>query len=276
MRLGSHLRTRPVRPPAPAPHGAVVASLTGVAVRRGPRTVVRDVDLQVRAGEVLAVVGPNGAGKSTILGVLSGDLPPAAGRVLLDGAPTGSWTAAELGMRRAVLLQSNPMAFPFRVEQVVRMGRAPWRGTPAEADDDAAVAAALATVEISALAARPLPRLSGGEQARVALARTLAQDTGLLLLDEPTAALDLHHAEATLVHVRARAEQGCAVVVVLHDLDLAGAHADRVALVGAGRLIATGPPEEVLSESLLSRTYGADVEVLRHPRTGTPLVLPRR
>ena len=102
MRLGSHLRTRPVRPPAPAPHGAVVASLTGVAVRRGPRTVVRDVDLQVRAGEVLAVVGPNGAGKSTILGVLSGDLPPAAGRVLLDGAPTGSWTAAELGMLRRV------------------------------------------------------------------------------------------------------------------------------------------------------------------------------
>jgi iron complex transport system ATP-binding protein len=267
---------RRARLPRPVAAGDVVLRLRGVAARRGGREVVSGVDLDVRAGEVLAVVGPNGAGKSTVLGVLAGDVPPSAGTVEVDGAPLASWSAAELGMRRAVLPQANPVAFPFRAGEVVRMGRAPWRGTPAEALDDAVVAEALAAVNLLGLADRPLPRLSGGEQARVALARTLAQDTVTVLLDEPTAALDLAHAEAALVHVRALAAQGRAVVVVLHDLELAGAHADRVALVGAGRLVACGPPSQVLTEELLSRTYGTDVEVLRHPRTGVPLVLPRR
>jgi iron complex transport system ATP-binding protein len=270
------LARRPPRLPVPAPRGAVVARLVDAAARRGARTVLREVTLDVRAGEVLGVVGPNGAGKSTLLGLLAGDLTASSGTVEVDGAPLERWSAAELGMRRAVLLQANAVAFPFPVAEVVRMGRAPWQGTPGELADDAAVDAALVTTELTDLADRPLPQLSGGEQARAALARALAQDTGLVLLDEPTAALDLHHAEAALLHVRALADAGRAVVVVLHDLDLAGAHADRVALVGDGQLVACGPPSQVLTEDLLSSTYGADVEVLRHPRTGAPMVLPRR
>ncbi|HWH29682.1 MAG TPA: heme ABC transporter ATP-binding protein [Mycobacteriales bacterium] len=253
-----------------------VARLVAVAARRGRRTVLADAHLDVRRGELVAVVGPNGAGKSSLLHVLAGDLPASSGSVEVDGVPIGAWSARDLAQRRAVLPQAHTVAFPFSVLEVVRMGRAPWHGTCAAVDDDAAVGRALQTVQLTELAARPFSQLSGGEQARAALARVLAQETPLVLLDEPTAALDLHHAEQVLRHARTLADAGRSVVAVLHDLDLAGAHADRVVLVGAGRLVAVGGPEQVLSEALLSQTYGADVEVLRHPRTGSPLVLPRR
>ena len=253
-----------------------VARLEGVTVRRGRREVLSDVTLDVRAGEVLAVVGPNGAGKSTALAALAGDVAPAAGRVLLRDRPLAAWSPRELARQRAVLLQANPVAFPFPAVEVVRMGRSPWRGTAVEAHDEAAVREALAATDAVHLQARPVPSLSGGEQARVALARVLAQRTPLLLLDEPTAALDLHHAETALAHVRGLARDGAAVVAVLHDLNLAAAHADRVALVADGRLVAVGAPAEVLTEPVLGRAYGHAVDVVPHPRTGAVVVLPRR
>lgn len=269
------MRVRAALPP-PVEPGAVVASLHDVTVERGGRAVLRAVSLAVRAGELLAVVGPNGAGKSTVLAVLAGDLSPASGEVLVHGRAVGAWSPAELAMRRSVLPQQAQVAFPFRAVDVVRMGRAPWRGTAAEADDDEAVAAALATVDGDALAWRPVTALSGGEQARIALARVVAQRADLVLLDEPTAALDLRHAETTMTHARRLSRGGAAVVAVLHELNLAAAYADRIALVADGRLAAVGPPAEVLVPGLLAEVYGHPVDVITHPATGAPLVVPRR
>jgi iron complex transport system ATP-binding protein len=254
---------------------STVAQLQQVSVRRGRRTVLADVTLDVRAGEVLAVVGPNGAGKSTVVAALAGDVAPISGTVLLRGRPLPQWQPRELARERAVLLQQSAVAFPFPAVDVVRMGRAPWRGTPHERDDAVAVDDALRAMDAMHLADRSVTSLSGGEQARIGLARTLAQRTGLLLLDEPTAALDLRHAETALEHLRQRARGGAAVVVVLHDLNLA-THADRVALLQQGALLAEGPPEQVLTEHLLSSAYGHPVDVVPHPRTGGLVVLPRR
>ncbi|MFJ6723940.1 heme ABC transporter ATP-binding protein [Streptomyces sp. NPDC091281] len=270
MRL---LRPRPAPPVRPVA-GDLFVEASGLHVGLGGRAVLRGVDLPVRAGEVLALVGPNGAGKSTLLAALSADLPAARGTVRLDGRPVTEWTAPELALRRAVLPQAATLSFPFPVEDVVRMGRAPHPASPVE--DDLAVAEAMAATEVTAFAARPFSALSGGERARVALARVLAQRTPLLLLDEPTAALDLKHQELVLRVCRERAAAGDAVVVVLHDLGLAAAHAHRVAVLHAGLVAADGPPAEVFTEELLTEVYDQPVEVLPHPRTGTVLVTARR
>lgn len=257
--------------------------MTGVRVAARDVTFAVDgavlldgVDLDVHAGEVLAVVGPNGAGKSTLFGVLAGDVAPESGTVLLDGRPVTGVRPRDLARQRAVLLQENAVTFPFTVEQVVRMGRTPWARSPAAEEDDSAVAAAMATTEVTALRERSVPSLSGGERARVALARVLAQDTGILLLDEPTAALDLKHHEDVMRVIRRRAEAGVAVAVVLHDLNAALAHADRVTLLAGGRVSATGTPAEVLTAARIEEVYGQPVDVFPHPHTGVPLVVARR
>ncbi|MEU9359405.1 heme ABC transporter ATP-binding protein [Streptomyces sp. NPDC048301] len=267
-------RTREL--PSPLPPGSTAAELDGVGVGLGGRPVLDGVELTVRTGEVLALVGPNGAGKSTLLAALAADLPVHSGEVRLDGRPVAAWSAAELALRRAVLPQSAALAFPFPVEQVVRMGRAPWAGTHREAEDDAAVAGAMTATEVTEFASRPFSALSGGERARVALARVLAQRAPLLLLDEPTAALDLRHQELVLRICRERAAAGDAVVVVLHDLGLAAAYADRAVVLRSGRVAAAGPPSEVFTDGLLGEVYRQPVEVFPHPRTGVPLVVPRR
>ncbi|MFE7890583.1 heme ABC transporter ATP-binding protein [Streptomyces sp. NPDC057412] len=270
MRL---LRPRPASP-APTAPGDTVAEAAGLHVRLGERQVLGGVSVTVRAGEVLALVGPNGAGKSTLLGALAADLPATGGVVRVHGRPADEWTAPELALRRAVLPQATDLSFPFTVEEVVRMGRAPHAASPDE--DDLAVAAAMAATEVSGFAGRPFAALSGGERARVALARVLAQRAPLLLLDEPTAALDLRHQELVLRVCRERARAGDAVVVVLHDLGLAAAYAHRVAILHRGRVAADGTPAEVFSEELLSEVYDQPVDVLSHPRTGAVLVTPRR
>jgi iron complex transport system ATP-binding protein len=262
-------------PAAPTP-GEVALEAQGVSVVRGGREVVSGVDLVVRHGELVALVGPNGAGKSTLLGALAGDLETSSGSVRLDGRSVAGWTVHELAVRRSVLLQRIEITFPFTVLDVVRMGRAPWAGTPAEEEDEQAVARALADTDVADLGEREYTSLSGGERARAALARVLAQSTGILLLDEPTAALDLQHQELVMGVARARAKQGTAVVVVAHDLALAAAWADRIVVLERGRLVADGAPRAILTEELLSRVYGTPVEVLPHPTTGIPIVLPRR
>ncbi|MFE3516007.1 heme ABC transporter ATP-binding protein [Streptomyces sp. NPDC059166] len=262
--------------PSPPKPGSTAAELVSVRVGLGGRPVLDGVDLTVRTGEVLALVGPNGAGKSTLLAALAADLSVDSGEVRVDGRPATGWQAAELALRRAVLPQSAALAFPFSVEEVVRMGRAPWAGTPREPEDDAAVAAALAATEVAEFASRPFSALSGGERARVALARVLAQRAPLLLLDEPTAALDLRHQELVLGICRERAAAGDAVVVVLHDLGLAAAYADRALVLRDGRVAAAGPPSEVFTGELLGEVYRQPVDVFPHPRTGVPLVVPRR
>lgn len=258
--------------PGSATRGLV--ALDAVAASLGGRRVLEDVDLEVRGGEVLALVGPNGAGKSTLLAVLSGELAPEAGAALLDDRPLSSFAPLELARRRAVLTQDNAVSFPFRVREVLEMGRSPWARTPQLEDDDRALAEAAERADIADLLDRRFTELSGGERARVSLARVLAQETPIVLLDEPTAALDLRHQEDVLDIARSLAAEGRAVVIVLHDLSLAGAVADRVALLAGGRLDAVGTPAEVLTAERVSRVYGVEVEVVE--RDGTLLVVPLR
>jgi len=251
---------------------AVIA--TDVSVTLDGRRVLSDITLEVSTGEVLALVGPNGAGKSTLLSVLSGERHPDAGTVTLDDRPLAGHSALELARNRAVLTQENTLSFPFRVREVLEMGRSPWARTPQLADDDRALAAAAERADVAGLLDRRFTELSGGERARVSLARVLAQDTAIVFLDEPTAALDLRHQEDVLRVARELAADGRAVVVVLHDLSLAGAVADRVGLLAAGRLVSLGPPAQVLTASALSDVYGVRVEVIE--RDGTLLVVPLR
>ncbi|WP_141811956.1 heme ABC transporter ATP-binding protein [Nocardia bhagyanarayanae] len=268
--------------PARPERGAVTLRARGLSVdRRGgasghARRVLEAVDFEVAAGEVVALVGPNGAGKSTLLAALAGELAPSEGSVELDGHALDHWTPLDMARRRAVLPQSHTVGFPFTAREVVAMGRAPWVRTARGERDEEFIAAAMTSADVGHLAARSFPTLSGGERARVALARVLAQDTATLLLDEPTAALDLGHQEAVLRLAAERAAAGAAVVVVLHDLGIAAAYADRVAVLESGRIAADGPPREVLTTELLSRVYQHPVEVLDHPVTGAQLVLPVR
>jgi iron complex transport system ATP-binding protein len=271
MRSLRALTDDPIAPMA----GEIAVSAAHVTVRRERRAILDDVTLDVFAGEVLALVGPNGAGKSTLLGALAGDLAVDGGSVTLAGRSAFEWSTAAAARVRAVLLQEQMVAFPFLVRDVVAMGRAPWRLTERADDDAAVIASCLADLDIAELAERPVNSLSGGERARVALGRVIAQQTPILLLDEPTAALDLHHQELVFRLARTRAAAGVAVVAVVHDLGLAARHCDRIAVLGAGRLLADGPPAAVLTDALLSQTYGHDVEVIAHPRTGRPIVLPR-
>lgn len=275
--------SRPPALPVRAATGSEVVRAEGVTVRRGGRALLDGVDLTVRAGELLALVGPNGAGKSTLLAALSGDVTggPARGEadegaVLLFGRPLPEWTPPQLALRRAVLPQEASVSFPFPVAELVAMGRAPWAGLCAPGADDAAVAAAMDGTGVAHLAGRRFPTLSGGERARVMLARVLAQDTQVLMLDEPTAALDIRHQELVLSIARQISEDGGAVIVVLHDLGLAAAYAHRVAILSGGRIAAQGAPADVFTASLLGNVYQHEVEVLPHPRTGVPLVVPLR
>lgn len=238
--------------------------------------ILQDITLDVQYGRVLALVGPNGAGKSTLLGILAGDTTPSEGTATLDGRSLGEWEPVALSRARAVLLQANQVAFTFTARQVIEMGRAPWIGTGSEEDDDRAIVAAIAEADVARLTGRAYPTLSGGEKARVSLARVLAQNTPVVLLDEPTAALDLRHQEDVLQIARRLAGQGRALVVVLHDLSLASAYADEIAIIHDGRLTTHGTPENVITAEQIEHVYDTAVRVLPDPDTGRPLVIPKR
>lgn len=252
---------------------AISARQISVSVQNTP--LLRGIDLDLPAARWTSIVGPNGAGKSTLLGALTGDVPIAEGEVRLDGRPLGDWSAGDLARTRAVLLQANQVSFPFTVREVVEMGRSPWVGRTSAADDDAAISEAIERTDIAHLLDRPFTALSGGEKARASLARVLAQQTDVVLLDEPTAALDLRHQEEVLVVARSLAAAGRAVVVVLHDLSLAAARADRIAIVDDGRIVSVGEPADVLTPERVEQVYGIKVHVLPAP-DGHPLVVPHR
>lgn len=246
----------------------------GVGVVYDGHPILVDVDLDVRPGELVALVGPNGAGKSTLLGVLSGDVEPTTGSVVLEDRDLGAYPARDLARLRAVQLQKQGLAFGFRVQEVVRMGRSPWHRTPQEDDDDRVVAESMERADVTELADRLYPTLSGGEQARASFARLLAQATPVLMLDEPTAALDIRHQESLLAVASEAARAGASVVVVLHDLSLAAAYADRVCVLSHGAVRADGPPAEVLTAELLTEVYAHPVDVIEHG--GNLLVVPVR
>ncbi|CAD6006592.1 heme ABC transporter ATP-binding protein [Agreia sp. COWG] len=262
--------------PAGLARGENAISARGVTVTIESTAILDGVDLDVRAGEVHALIGPNGAGKSTLLAVVAGDIRMSAGTVEIAGTNLHDWKLRDLARRRAVLLQQTGVLFPFTVQQIVAMGREPWLGTDLDRDDDEAVSWALELADVTRFANRQTPSLSGGERARTALARVLAQRTGVLLLDEPTAALDIAHQEHVLQLARRRALGGDAVLVVLHDLSLAAAYADRVTLLENGRVACAGHPDEVLTAERLSAVYDHPIDVLRHPQTGSAIVVPVR
>jgi iron complex transport system ATP-binding protein len=247
---------------------------TDVSVQIDGKTVLDSISIAVSPGELIALVGPNGAGKSTLLSVLSGDIRPTTGSVTMAGRDLASYKALELARLRSVLTQENQMNFPFTVGQVVIMGRSPWARTPNFDSDEVAVAESMVAMDVDQLVTRRFTALSGGEKARVSLARVLAQRTPTVLLDEPTASLDLSHQEDVMRAVRALAASGRAVIVVVHDLTLAAAYADRVALLSAGRLVSSGTPTEVLTAERVASVYGLKVAV--RIEDGRPVVQPIR
>lgn len=242
--------------------------------------ILRDFTVGARAGEFLGVVGPNGSGKSTLIRALSRALRPASGTVLLaDNDLYGATSARQSAQSIGVVPQNTQVVFEFSVREIVGMGRAPHlsrRPFAGETPRDAAlVAQAMTAAGVSAFADRLVSTMSGGEQQRVALARALAQEPSVLLLDEPTAHLDLHFQIEILALVRRLTqERALAAVAVLHDLNLAAAFCDRLVLLQAGRIVAQGSPEDVLTSAHLSAVYSAAVWVGPHPVTGKPIVLP--
>lgn len=252
--------------------------LRSVDVRYGERLALSDVSLRVEPGEVVALIGPNGAGKSTLLRAASGLLPLAAGTVLLDGADIGRMRPADRARRVAVAPQARNLPPAFTVYETVLLGRTAyisWLGQASEVDHQHA-RDALAQTQLLSLADRCVGELSGGEQQRVLLARALAQDAPTLLMDEPTTHLDMQHQSALLNLTRSLASHNRkAVMVALHDLNLAALYADRVALLTNGRLRHCGAPSDVLTERNLAAVYHTPVHVIAHPMyANSPLILP--
>ncbi|WP_217896317.1 heme ABC transporter ATP-binding protein [Pigmentiphaga sp. NML030171] len=246
-----------------------VRSLTVARRQAGqphPRVVLDGIDCAVGEGEIVMLIGPNGAGKSTLLSTMAGDLGPAAGEVLFKGRPLRQWAAGELARQRAVLPQRAGLSLPFTVDEVVHLGC--LARTEPRRRLESIVRAALEAAGVTHLAQRPMPALSGGEQARVHLARVLAQiwpgETGsgtgrLLLLDEPCASLDPHHQHSVCTAIRDFAHRtGAAVIVTMHDMNLAAQYADRIVALWEGRVLADGEPRAVLTRDFVRRCFAVD------------------
>jgi len=239
------------------------------------KPVLANVDLQVGPGEMLALIGPNGSGKTTLLRVASGGLQPSAGTALRDGRDLTALTARERARHIAVVPQDGPIPNGLFVREMVSLGRTPYSRLllGPTLHDRQAVTWALEAAGVENLAERFVDELSGGERQRVILARALAQQARVLLLDEPTANLDLHHQVAMLELVRGLCrERGLAVLTAVHDLQLAALFYDRVALLSAGQLVSQGSPEAVLTAPLLLEAFGQRVVLSAHPTHGVPLV----
>jgi len=238
--------------------------------------VLHQVSLRVDPGEVLAVVGPNGVGKSTLIKAASGALPPLSGEVRINGQDLRSLRPAARARLVSVVPQATDLPGNFLALDVVLMGRTPylrWLENEGALDREAAQLA-MERTELAELAERPVGELSGGEQQRVLIARALAQQAPVMLLDEPTAHLDLRHQDQVLRLVRELArERSLAVLLALHDLNLVARFADRVALLSNGGVRALGKPEAVLTPNGLAEVYGMRIHVMPHPVFGTPLVL---
>jgi iron complex transport system ATP-binding protein len=231
------------------------------------RTILSDVSLRVETGEFVAIVGPNGAGKTTLLRAALG-LLPAGGMIEVLGTPLQRLSLAERARRIAYLPQGHVFHWPLAVAEIVALGRLP-RGAGA---DRAAVARAIAATGIGEFAERPVTTLSGGERARVALARVLATEAPLILADEPTASLDPRYQLAVMGILRRHAEAGGAVVAVVHDLALAARSADRIVVMDRGRIVADGSPRDVLSAERLTEVFGVVAEVI--DVRGAPVIVP--
>jgi len=248
-----------------------------ITVNYGPREAVADVSLRVEPGEIIAIIGPNGAGKSTLLRTLNASLRATRGEVLLDGKPLQSLARRAIARRIAVVAQEADLRFPVTVMEFVLGGRYAWSSAWGwETDRDVEIARGiLGETELENFATRLMSELSGGERQRAVLARALATEAKVLLLDEPTANLDLAHQATMLRLVRGRCDKReSAAVVVTHDVNLAAEFSDRVLLLKNGREIAAGTPRQVLNPQLLRTVFGLEVLVDAHPITGAPRITP--
>lgn len=238
-----------------------------VSVKQGDRWIVRSVSFEIAAGEIVALAGPNGAGKTTLLRVASRVLAASEGSVRVQGRALDAWSRREFAQRVAVVPQDANIAFPFSAAEVVLMGRTPYLGPMGfeSALDLEKAREAMARVGIEALADRSMLELSGGERQLVLVARALVQEPDVLLLDEPTAHLDLAHRMAVLEQVTEFARRGGAVLIISHDLGLAARSCQRLALLAGGELRACGPPRELLNRTILRDVFGVDAEVFETP-----------
>lgn len=242
----------------------------------GPRRVLSGVSLSAAAGEMVGVIGPNGSGKSTLLRSICGVLRPGSGRVLVEGEDLARLSRVRVAQKVAVVPQDPHLPDAFTVWEVVLLGRTPYlKLLQAEGPRDfAVVQRALDLCGVAEFAGRRMGDLSGGERQRVVIARALAQEPQLLLLDEPTSHLDITHQTAILDLISSLSrEQGLAVVAVFHDLNLAAQYCHRLALLSGGRILAEGSPSEVITAENVSRAYGAEVEIVPHPRNNQPVAL---
>ncbi|MCU4925177.1 ATP-binding cassette domain-containing protein [Halobacteria archaeon AArc-dxtr1] len=246
----------------------------GLTHRFGDTAVLRDVSMRAEPGELVGLVGPNGAGKTTCLRAVTGALEPDEGAVTIDGVDIDGCRSRESSRLVAVVPQDTTVAFSVSVRSVVEMGRHPYRSrfTPPTADDRKLVTEALARTRTAQFADRPIDEVSGGERQRVVLARAIAQDTPVLVLDEPTANLDVNHQIETLELVRELVDGGKTAIAAIHDLDLAARYCDRLVLLADGAVRRSGPPETVLQSDVLTDVFGAAAAVGENPVTGTPTV----
>jgi iron complex transport system ATP-binding protein len=237
------------------------------------RAVLRGLDLVAEPGRLTAVIGRNGAGKTTLLKTLAGLIAPAAGTTLLDGRPLAAWERGTLARALAYLPQERLVHWALTTRAVVALGRLPYQpfGAGESANDRAAIDAALTAMDAAHLAHRPVPELSGGERARVLIARALAQEPRVLIADEPAAGLDPAHQLTLFRHLAGLADAGCTVVVAVHDLSLAARFCHSIALVHEGCTLAAGPPRQVLVPQHLATAYGIRAEV--RDIDGVPVVL---
>lgn len=259
----------------------VTLTARNVDVVLGSRQVLTDASMEVLPGELVSVLGPNGAGKSTFLNVLSGEQKVLSGDVRIGEDELQHLSPSSLACKRALMPQKASLSFPFKVRDVVAMGRDPFRASVDAALNKDAVEWALQETDIRHLAGRLYTQLSGGEQQRVQLARVLAQvwrendgDPRFLLLDEPTSSLDLAHQHSVL-HLAVRlAEKGVGVVAVVHDLNLAALYATRVVILANGCVVATGAPDDVLQPSMIADVFDLSVHQVEDPDTGRRLIVP--
>ncbi|MFN8638360.1 MAG: ABC transporter ATP-binding protein [Dehalococcoidia bacterium] len=255
---------------------AAPIAFEGVRVRLGRHEVLRGVNLELRAGELLGLLGPNGAGKSTLLRAATGLLPLAGGSIRIEGRALEGYSRRQLAQHVAVVQQLPEAPAEMTVTELVVLGRTPHLGMlERESRRDLEIArAAMERAGCDALADRALGTLSGGQRRRAFIARALAQEPAILLLDEPTANLDPNAQAELCLLLRGLVDEGVAVMVVIHDLTLAAAFCDRVALLDGGRVSAVGPPREVLTQDRLRAMYGPLVSVIAHPATGLPVLAP--
>jgi iron complex transport system ATP-binding protein len=242
----------------------------------GREAVVQDLRLRIASGRITALVGPNGSGKSTLLRGLARLQRPVAGAVLLDGRDIARASTREVARRMAVLPQDPETPEGLTVRQLVEQGRYPHRTLLRgwSPDDEGAVDRALAATGMTPLAERPVDTLSGGQRQHAWIAMTLAQETGILLLDEPTTYLDLAHQVEVLELLAALNDDGSTIVMVLHDLNQAARYADEIVALRSGRISAAGPPQDVLREDRVREVFGVVVRVIEDPVTGGPLCVP--